>query len=451
MKTKIRELRQQRAKHIADARSVLEVAENENRDLTQEEQNQWDGLMAQADELHQRVERMERQAELDGELEQRNQPLHIQLETIDQVNELRDLGSIDGMQVPDIIHMGQVINPVLHQYFGIKRREEDILRERRRLATFKLFLPHWATGDWRTMTGEELRALQADLDVSGGYLRPPEQFINELLKNVDDIAYIRSWATTFTVISAESMGVPTLDTDPADANWTTELATGSEDSSMAFGKRELRPHPLAKRIKISRRLLRAVPNSEQLVRERLAYKFGITYEKALLTGTGAGQPLGVFVASDDGISTSRDVSTDNTATSMTFDGLTEAKYSLKPAYWPRARWLFHRDGVKQIAKLKDGEGQYIWRESVRVGEPDRIMGLPVFMSEYAPNTFTASQYVGILGDFSFVWIADALTLEFQMLSELYAESNQVGLIGRLESDGMPVLEEAFVRVKLAAS
>jgi HK97 family phage major capsid protein len=194
-----------------------------------------------------------------------------------------------------------------------------------------------------------------------------------------------------------------------------------------------------------------VPSVDTLVRSRLAYKFGITFEKACLTGTGAGQPLGVMTASAFGISTSRDVSTGNTTTEIKFDGLIEAKYTLKPGYWPRARWLFHRDGVKQIAKLKDGEGQYIWSESVRVGEPDRILGLPAFMSEYQSNTFTASQYVGILGDFSNYWIADAQTLEFQLLNELYAETNQVGLIGRLDSDGMPVLEEAFVRVKLAAS
>jgi len=37
----------------------------------------------------------------------------------------------------------------------------------------------------------------------------------------------------------------------------------------------------------------------------------------------------------------------------------------------------------------------------------------------------------------------------QRLVELYAATNQVGFVGRLESDGMPVLAEAFVRVKLA--
>ena len=45
--------------------------------------------------------------------------------------------------------------------------------------------------------------------------------------------------------------------------------------------------------------------------------------------------------------------------------------------------------------------------------------------------------------------ADALYMQVQRLNELYAETNQVGFIGRLETDGAPVLEEAFVRLKLA--
>jgi HK97 family phage major capsid protein len=111
--------------------------------------------------------------------------------------------------------------------------------------------------------------------------------------------------------------------------------------------------------------------------------------------------------------------------------------------------MFHPNGAKQIAKLQDDDGQYIWRESVRAGEPDRLLGLPIYMSEYVPHTFTTGLYVGILGDFSYYWIADAMNMEMQRLVELYAATNQIGLIGRLESDGMPVLGEAFVRVKLA--
>ena len=103
----------------------------------------------------------------------------------------------------------------------------------------------------------------------------------------------------------------------------------------------------------------------------------------------------------------------------------------------------------EVAKLVDSNGQYLWRESVRAGEPDRLLNLPVFMDEFVPNTFTTGLYVGMLGDFSHYWIADDLDMAIQRLSELYAETNQTGFIGRLESDGMPVTEEAFVRVTLA--
>jgi len=43
----------------------------------------------------------------------------------------------------------------------------------------------------------------------------------------------------------------------------------------------------------------------------------------------------------------------------------------------------------------------------------------------------------------------ALNISIQVLTELYAETNQTGFIGRYELDGMPVLEEAFARLKLA--
>ena len=75
-------------------------------------------------------------------------------------------------------------------------------------------------------------------------------------------------------------------------------------------------------------------------------------------------------------------------------------------------------------------------------------GMPVAMSEYAPNTFTSALYVGILGDFSKYWYVDALDVQIQRLAELYAETNQDGFISRMESDGAPTVSEAFVRVKL---
>ena len=108
----------------------------------------------------------------------------------------------------------------------------------------------------------------------------------------------------------------------------------------------------------------------------------------------------------------------------------------------------HRDVVAHTAKWKDEEGRYRLQASLIVGEADRIDGIPVAESEYAPNVMAPGQYVGIIGDLSYYWWADALSMEIQRLLELYAETNQIGLILRLETDGMPVLGEAFSRLLL---
>lgn len=400
------ELRQERAALIGDARKLLDVAETEGRDLSAPETEEYDKRLADAEKLKSRYERMETQERLEA-----------------------GLAEGGDRQIP----AGQP-------------DEGGEAGDELRTQAFSRFL----TGGERSLTPEQARALQVDSDTLGGYVVAPEQFINALITGVDDEVFIRQFATKFRVNSADSMGAPALDTDMSDADWTTELATGSEDTSLAFGKRELKPHPFAKRVKVSNRLIRisAIP-IENLVRNRLAYKFGITEEKGFLTGSGNLRPLGLFTASSQGISTSRDA-TCGSASAFTADGLKTMKYDLKSQYWGKARWIFHRDGVEIIDKLKDGNGQYILKPGLEAAGPDTLLGFPFHMSEYAPNTFTASQYVAILGDFTHYWIADALDVQVQRLVELYAETNETGYIGRAECDGMPVLEEAFVRGKLSA-
>src|SRR5574343_834705 len=120
----------------------------------------------------------------------------------------------------------------------------------------------------------------------------PQTSLNTLIKAVDDETFIRRFATVLSVGGAESLGAPSLDADPADADWTGEITSVGEDSTMAFGKRELVPTMLTKLVKVSMKLVNRVPDVETLVANRLGYKFAISQEKAYLTGSGAGQPLG---------------------------------------------------------------------------------------------------------------------------------------------------------------
>ena len=417
---KVLEMKQKRAKLIKDSRDLLDKVELEKRSMTADEDAQCSRMDVDIEQLTKDIEREER-----------------------QIVRERELGEKDAKEIEERKKAGKTEKRTLGQ--ALEDRSITNIRE---TEEYRAAFGTWLARGADALTADEYRAMQADSDIGGGYLVTPQQMVMELLKTVDDIAVIRNFARKFQLITAKSLGVPSLEKDADDWDWTSELKTGNE-TELEFGKRELRPHPLAKRAKISNTLLRmAAMGPEAIVRERLAYKLAVTQEKAYMTGDGSQKPLGVFVASADGISTARDVSTGNTATSIMGDGLIEAKYSLKEAYWPRARWIFHRDAVKQIRKLKDGNGQYIWQAGISGGAPDRIIELPYTTSEFAPNTFTTGQYVGILGDFQKYWIVDALDMVMQRLTELYAETNQTGFIARYEGDGAPVLEEAFVRVKL---
>ena len=302
-----------------------------------------------------------------------------------------------------------------------------------------------------TLSPEEQRALSQGTASEGGYTVPGEEFLAELLKTVDDQTVIRGLARTFQVTQAQSLGVPTLSADPADPDWTTELAVGSEDSTMAFGKRELRPWPIAKYIKVSDKLLRASPlGMEGIVRDRLAYKIGIAQSKAFNTGTGVNQPLGIYTASNDGIPTSRDVDV-SASNVLSPDGFVTARYTLRPGYWPNARWHFHRVFLSKIRQLKSDfaqGGNYLWQPGMTVGAPNTFLDFPYVVDEYAPSTTVITAgYIGMLADFSYYWVVDALGVRLQRLDELFALTNQVGFVIRMETDAAPVLSDAFVRLK----
>lgn len=315
-------------------------------------------------------------------------------------------------------------------------------------AEYRKAFRNYVLGGFGEMPSPERRALQAGEDTIGGYIVPPMQWMNRLIKAVDNNVFVRRFATVIPVTGADSLGAPSLDTDPADPTWTSEIKTGSEDSSLTFGGRKLTPHPIAQRIKISETLLRkAALDPEMLVADRMAYKFSVVEESAFLLGSGSGQPLGIFTDSTIGVpAASCDVVT-GSDTDFTADGLITAATSMKSQYWARARWVFHRVAIRKIRQLKHGDGTYLWTPGLGNLVGATILDMPYDVSEYCPYTFTSGLYVGALCDWSQYWIADAMTYRVKRLVELYAESDQVGFIARKETDGMPVLSEAFIRLK----
>jgi len=471
----IAELRTKRTKAIADARAIKDKADKENkRDLTTEEAASVDAAIADVKKIDADIdkERTNEQRwntlqDLEDDGERSSGRRTDDGDPEDDPEKRTDAPRQDRSEPRQRQSARARADEARELRWKAGRNERVIeLRGRRASPEYrKAFLRYLMTGqqDQRlhavqvehqhnSWIGDaEARDLVADVDVQGGYLATPMQMAGGILQRVDDAVFMRQLATVYQIPTAQSLGEVSLDADPDEGDWTSELKTGTKDTGMAIGRRELNPAPLAKRILISNKLLRMVPGIESLVSERMAYRFGLAQERAFISGDGAKKPLGVFTANSAGISTARDVSSKNTAIAMTPDGLISAKMALKQQYRnaPTTRWLMHRDSVLQAMLFKDGNGQYMWRQGITLGDPDMLLNIPVLESEYCPNTFSTGKYLAVLGDFRFYHIADSLGLTMQRLIELYAEQNQIGFIGRCETDGMPVLEEAFVRVKLA--
>jgi HK97 family phage major capsid protein len=215
---------------------------------------------------------------------------------------------------------------------------------------------------------------------------------------------------------------------------------------MNLQRRDLHPHPMARRIKVSNKLLRvSTANPESFVKERMIQVAGQVLENAYLNGSGQNQPLGIFVASAHGIDTDRDFTT--AAATVKSDDIIDTVGMLKQQYRKGAVWIAHRDFETQVRKLKDGEGNYLWKAGLEA-TGNTLMGFPLVLSEYAPNSFATGTYAAALCNLQFYWYADALNMQIQRLSELYAETNQTGFIIRHETDAMAVWKDAFVRLKV---
>jgi HK97 family phage major capsid protein len=309
----------------------------------------------------------------------------------------------------------------------------------------------------------EKRAIIQSDDTLGGYLMAYEEFVAELIKAVDNEIEIQSLCPAFTLSKSKRIRLPSYDTLATNATWTSELTSPTADSAMSFGGRMVEAWPLAKLIKISVDMLqeasidsvRAADDSgangpiENLLKTELVRSQAYAIEEAYLTGNGVGRPLGIFVASDDGIPTSADTTVDISANGTLADDLLNVYYALKKQYRKRARWILSRQALKTIRLLKDGEGRYLFQagESADVG--DRLNGTPIIESEFVPNTLASGTYFGALADLSFYQTVQTKTVQWYELRELYVTAGQVGFYTVIHRGGRPLLSEAFKRIKVA--
>ena len=286
---------------------------------------------------------------------------------------------------------------------------------------------------------------------SGGYLVTDSQRA-ELIQKQDPISAMRRIARVLPPIPGGASVTPSVENDLSDAEWTTEIKSGSGDTVKPFGARVLSPKPLAKRIKISNAELRAgkLYDVENWVLTRMGVRFAVPEENAFINGTGVNSPMGLLGWSS--------IPKFTTAASNTLagDDVIGWAYSLPASYMGNAKILCNRSFLRKIRLLKSSDNQYLWQPGLSSGNPNKILDWSYEVSDQYPtgldgnDAYTDNALVATIGDFQYYWIVDSLSLSIVRADQLYLESDQTGFIGRKETDGMPVLSEAFYHLKIKA-
>lgn len=253
-----------------------------------------------------------------------------------------------------------------------------------------------------------LRAL-TETDSEGGYLIP-EELRTEVFRVLPDLAIMRRLARVIPM-QTDTLKLNSLSARPT-AYWTAEYASKATTSA-EFSQVTLSPNDLVCLLPVTEQLLAdANINLVQFIIQLFTEAIAAEEDNAFFTGSGSGQPRGISIES---ISSSAIA-----GATPSFDDLLKL-IDLVPqrvAQSPKAAFVGHRYVKRILRTLKDGNNNYIWRDS-SVGRmsgqieklPDTIYGYPF----YEQNDLGTSELY--FGDWSNYIIGDRQTMTVKTTTE----------------------------------
>jgi len=272
--------------------------------------------------------------------------------------------------------------------------------------------------------------LQEGVDADGGYL-VPDEYDTRLIQKLEDNNIVRALATKIKTSGEHKINIAS--TTPA-AAWIEEGGTLTFGDAK-FEQKILDAHKLHVAVKVTEELLYDKAfGLENFLIDSFGKAIGNAEENAFLNGTGNGQPTGIFDETAGG--------TYITTEATEGDAIIELVYSLKRAYRKNAAFILNDKMIAKIRTYKDHNGAYMWQPSLIAGEPDKLLGYPVYTSQYAPEDSIA------FGDFSYYNIGDRGARSFKQLTELFAGNGMIGYVAKERVDGILVLPEAVQILKI---
>lgn len=391
---------EQRKNLEAQARALIETAEGENRGLSAEENQQFERISGDMASLRSQSDQLVAFETESRAAEQALQGVGHNPEEQRRLDERRD---------------------------GPNTADADLLRS--------MIRGEVREGEFRSTT-EELRAItQRSLSkgtATAGGNTVPTTFVGRLLEHmIETASLLDGGATIITTTTGETMEWPV----------TTSHGTGAQVSEggvipqndPAFGKRSLGSYKYGDLIEVPRELADDTGVDLEGYLARMAGRaVGNALGQKLITGTGAGEPAGIFNSSTLGTTSGTGV-----AGAPTFDNLIDLFYSVIGPYRksPNAGWLIKDGTAGAIRKLKDTSGRYLWEASTVAGQPDLILAKPVLTDPYVASTGVNNKSVGF-GDLSAYIVRLVNGVRFERSDEFGFNKDVITFRAIVRGDGL---------------
>lgn len=246
-----------------------------------------------------------------------------------------------------------------------------------------------------------LKALSEGVPADGGYT-VPQDFYNRLLEEIMEQNVMRPLVTVVPM-KTNVLTLTMIDHGP-EVYWTSEGATKTTTTA-DFTQPTITAYKLAAIIYLTDELIddSAFDLTQVLVR-RFALKMAEAEERAIVAGTGVGQPTGIFVAAT--------VTTRACAGNLSFQNIINLIYDLPIKFRNNARFLVHPNNVRELRLLTDTTGRYMWQEPVSAGQPATIHGYPVIETYWAPESQIA------FGDYrEAYWLGDRQNMTVKITND----------------------------------
>lgn len=248
----------------------------------------------------------------------------------------------------------------------------------------------------------------------------PTSFYDQIVEHMVVVGPMLETSTMLRTAGGEALQVPRTNAYSGSSAFAEGSAIGESDPTFqAFVT--LNAYKYGFLVQVSREMIEdsGVDLLGFLAREA-GISIGVAVNKALTTGTDSTMPNGIAVAAGSGITGGTGV-----AGAFTGDNLIDLSYSVNSAYrrMPGTGWQMNATALAATRKLKDSYGQYLFQPSLQLGQPDTLLGFPIFENPdlAAPGTAQKSVLFGHLPSY-FVRMAGPIRFD---RSDDYAFANDL--------------------------